>query len=263
MKRSNGQTAGTATDFDVLAAQVTVDNAKPAVIRSANDVRVARDRFAWLLAETADLDVAGSLETAPTPVPGYDEVLAKALQNRPELKELDAQLGINGELLKIAKAGNKPTVNFAATLGYRSIGLPTLSSSGRTWSAGLFAALPVFDGYRTKGQVIQAQSELSVVTIEEAKLRNAIALEVRTAVNAVTEAAEILAALAGTVKQAEQLLTLAEKGFELGVKTRLDVQDAQTNVSLARANLARAQRDYRVSRINLEWVAGTVGTWPK
>jgi HAE1 family hydrophobic/amphiphilic exporter-1 len=257
------KSAGTATDFDVLAAQVTVDNARPVVIRTANDVRVARDRLAWLLAETADLDVTGSLEATPGPVPGYDEVLAKALQNRPELGELDSQKAINDELLKIAKAGNKPTVSFAATLGYRSIGLPTLSSSGRTWSAGLFAALPIFDGYRTKGQVIQAQSNLSTVTIEATRVRNAIALEVRTALNAVAEAAEILAGTAGTVKQAEQLLALAEKGFELGVKTRLDVQDAQTNVSQARANLARAQRDYRVARVNLEWVAGTVGTWPK
>jgi HAE1 family hydrophobic/amphiphilic exporter-1 len=257
------QAAGTATDFDVLAAQVTVENARPVVIRSANDVRVARDRLAWLLAETADIDVTGSLDAAPTPVPGYDEVLARALRSRPELAELKSQIGISTELLKIAKAGDKPTVSFAAALGYRSISLPSVSSSGRTWSAGLFATMPIFDGNRTQGRVTQARSDLATVTIENEKLKNAIALEVRTALNAVAEAAEILAALQGTVKQAEQLLTLAEKGFELGVKTRLDVQDAQTNASQARANLARAQRDYRVARVNLEWVAGTVGTWPK
>ena len=64
------------------------------------------------------------------------------------------------------------------------------------------------------------------------------------------------------MKQAEQLLFLAEKGFELGVKTRLEVQDAELNVSAARANLARAQRDYRVARVNLEWVAGTLDGGP-
>ena len=233
------------------------------MIRAANDVRVARDRLAWLLAETADLDVTGSLDTTPTPVPNYDEVLAKALQNRPELAEIKSQMGIDGELLKIAKAGDKPTVSFGATVGYRSLGLPTISSSGHTWSATLFGSVPLFDGNRTQGQVMQAKSNLATATIESERLRNAIALEVRTALNAVAEAAEILSGTSGTVKQAEQLLTLAEKGFELGVKTRLDVQDAQTNVSLARANLARAQRDYRVARVNLEWVAGTVGSWPR
>jgi HAE1 family hydrophobic/amphiphilic exporter-1 len=51
---------------------------------------------------------------------------------------------------------------------------------------------------------------------------------------------------------------LAEKGFELGVKTRLEVQDAELNASNARLSLARAQRDYRVARVNLEWVSGTL-----
>ena len=65
-------------------------------------------------------------------------------------------------------------------------------------------------------------------------------------------------AASGTVSQAERLLSMAEKGFELGVKTRLEVQDAELNLSSARVNLAQAQRDYRVARVNLEWVAGTL-----
>jgi outer membrane protein TolC len=39
---------------------------------------------------------------------------------------------------------------------------------------------------------------------------------------------------------------------------RLEVQDAELNLAAARANLARAQRDYRVARVNLDWVSGTL-----
>ncbi len=46
----------------------------------------------------------------------------------------------------------------------------------------------------------------------------------------------------------------------MGVKTRLDVQDAELNLQAARASLARAQRDYRVARVNLAWVSGTIGS---
>jgi HAE1 family hydrophobic/amphiphilic exporter-1 len=253
------QSAGTATDFDVLAAQVVVGNARPAVIRGQNTVRIARDRLGFLLAETTrDVDVEGTLGTAPESLPVYADVLANALKSRPELTEIDSQQGIYSQLVTIAKAGDKPRLDFSASWGKRSLGLKTLSSSGTTWNAGLFATIPLFDGNRTKGQVAQARSNLATITIEEVKLREAIALEVRTAVNAVGEATEIMTALGGTVKQAERLLFLAEKGFELGVKTRLEVQDAELNLSAARANLARAQRDYRVARVNLDWVAGTL-----
>ena len=52
---------------------------------------------------------------------------------------------------------------------------------------------------------------------------------------------------------------MAEKGYELGVKTRLEVEDAQLNLMYARGNLAKAQRDLAVARVNVDWVAGTLG----
>ncbi len=258
-------TAGTATDFDVLAAQVAVDNAKPAVIRGTNAVRTARDRLALLLGEGArgiDVDVTGTLTATPGAAPSYDAVLAEALKNRAELAEIAAQRGIYGELVTIAQAGDKPRLDFSASWGLKSLGLKSASSSGTTWNAGLFASVPLFDGQRTKGQVAQARSELASLTIDELKLREGIGLEVRVAITQVNEAAEIVTALTATVTQAERLLFLAEKGFELGVKTRLEVQDAELNVSAARANLARAQRDYQVAKVNLDYVSGTIAPVP-
>jgi hydrophobic/amphiphilic exporter-1 (mainly G- bacteria), HAE1 family len=256
------QSAGTATDYDVLAAQVAVENARPAVIRGQNAVRVAKDQLRFLLADTSgdDIDVAGSLPATIDPIPGYDEVLARALQNRPELAELRDTRGVYGELVKIAAAAGKPRIDFSAAVGTRSLGQQALPSmvTGTTWNAGVIASVPVFDGNRTKGRVAQAESDLARSAQDEAKLRESMTLEVRTAVNAVKEAAEIVSALTGTVTQAERLLFLAEKGFELGVKTRLEVQDAELNLAAARANLARAQRDYRVARVTLDWVTGTL-----
>ena len=81
----------------------------------------------------------------------------------------------------------------------------------------------------------------------------------RDAVNAVRDAAEIIKALSGTVDRAERLLTMAEKGYEYGVKTKLEVDDAQLNVVQAKGNLARARRDYLVARVTYEWATGTLG----
>ncbi len=66
-------------------------------------------------------------------------------------------------------------------------------------------------------------------------------------------------ALADTVRQAERLLQMAEKGYEFGVKTRLDVDDAQLSVIEAKGNLATARRDYSVALVTYAWVRGTLG----
>jgi HAE1 family hydrophobic/amphiphilic exporter-1 len=252
------QSAGTATDYDVLAAQVAVENARPNVIRAQNLVRTTRLQLAYLLAETGEIDATGTLATPLEPVPPYQETVTRALANRPDLGELTNTRGIYNELVTIAKANDKPRVDFSAGWGAGWVGLKSVSSHGYLWNAGVFASVPLFDGYRTKGLVAQARSDLSRISLDEMKLRDAVALQVQGAIDAVKEASEIVTALSGTVTQAEKLLTLAEKGFELGVKTRLEVQDAELNLSNARLSLARAQRDYRVARVNLEWVMGTL-----
>jgi HAE1 family hydrophobic/amphiphilic exporter-1 len=227
------------------------------VIRSQNAVTLGKERLRWLMAAPpGDLDVAAVPAVVVEPAPDFETVLRQALTRRPELSELADQQSIYRELVTIAKAGDKPRVDFAAGFGKRNLWLPSISSNGTTWSATVFATVPIFDGLRTKGRVAQALSDLSRATQDELKVRDGIALQVRTAVDAVREASDILTALGSTIRQAERLLFLAEKGFELGVKTHLEVQDAQLNVLQAKGNLARAEREYRVARVNLEWVAG-------
>ena len=216
------------------------------------------ERLRFLLADPDPLDVAGTLDTPVEAAPDYDAVVERALANRPELVETRTQLGIYKELVTIAKAGNKPRLDFSGSWGRRSLALKTLSSDGTTWTAGIFATVPIFDGFRTKGQVLQAETDRARFSLDDLKLKDSISVEARVAIDQAVEATGILSALGSTVKQAERLLFLAEKGFELGVKTRLEVQDAEFNLSTARANLALARRDYRVALVNLEWVMGTL-----
>jgi outer membrane protein TolC len=265
---------GTATDYDVLAAEVAVKNAQPEVIRSANSVRLTRERLQFLLGKNAgQVDVLGDLRTFPAPVPEYDALLSVALRRRPEIQNQEITLTIQEELVTIAKAGDKPSVSFSGSFG-RTFSSTDSSFSGAggsfnstepfnadstDWSAGLILSFPLFDGFRTKGQVAQAKSNLESSRIDMGRLKESICIEAQMALDQVYEALKILNALEGTAQQAQRLLTMAEKGFEYGVKTRLDVDDAQLNLSAARGNLARASRDYLVAQTNLQWVQGVLG----
>lgn len=133
------------------------------------------------------------------------------------------------------------------------------AGEGQAWNAGVYFSFPFFDGLRTQGKVLQAKTDVSNLKIDEAKLLDSIALQVRDALNYYREAEEIVQALSGTVRQAERLLAMAEKGFAYGVKTQLEVDDAQLNVTRAKSNLAQAFRDYLVALVTLEWVRGTLG----
>jgi HAE1 family hydrophobic/amphiphilic exporter-1 len=255
---------GVATDYDLLAAEVAVQNARPELIRTAHSIRTARERLRFLLGpDQPELEVTGRIEATPEQLPGFDESLAVALAKRPELADQKLRIGINQELVTIANADDKPRLDLKGTAGWHQLEVsnpgPVRQSDGPAWSAGIYLTFPFFDGMRSRGRTLQARSELRTSQLQEQQLRDAITIELRTARYILAESAEIITALTGTVRQAERLLQMAEKGFEYGVKTRLEVDDAQTNLLRAQNELARANRDYLAARINLGWVMGVAG----
>ncbi|HEX2966165.1 MAG TPA: TolC family protein [Syntrophorhabdaceae bacterium] len=250
---------GVATEYDMLAARVAVENAKPDTIRTENQIRTTRERVRFLLGIEEEIDVAGRLDSAIEQPEKYEQAFENARKKRPELAELRNRLGLYSELVTVAAAGNKPRVDLKASTGYRDLHLGHNDLDGKTWSVGLGLTFPFFDGFRTQGKVAQAKSDISSLKIDEAKMLDSISLQIRDAVNGVREAGDIVLGLGGTVSQAQRLLDMAQKGYEYGVKTRLDVEDAELNLSRARGNLSRAYRDYRVARVNLTWSEGILG----
>ena len=235
------------------------------MIRTRNRVSDARERLAFVLGiQGREVDVVGSLTSAaPTAAPAYAAALAAAIANRPELAELRKNRAMAEELVRISRAGDKPRLDLGADAGYRAIDMDGKTGDGTAWSAGLQLTWPVFDGGRTKGAVQRTESDARSIGLEEQRFLDALALETRTGVDAVREAAAIVEALGGTVVEAERLLAMAEKGFELGVKVRLDVDDAQLNLVQARAGLARGRRDLAAAQVNLKWITGELSPAPQ
>lgn len=250
---------GVGTDFDVLVSRVAMENARPEIIRTANLIQQSRMKFAFQMGLSNEkVDGRGTLKADIGNYPPYEESIQTALKNRPELKEFQHRIGIAEELVKINNAYDKPRVDFKAGYGWQDLILENAQADGPAWTVGLVLTYPFFDGLRARGKVAQSKSDLASIKIEESKFIDSVILLVRDAVNRVKEAGEIVKGLTGTVTQAETLLSLAEKGFQFGVKTRLEVEDAQLNQVQAKLDLARAKRDYLVAQVNLEWTMGVL-----
>lgn len=254
---------GTATDYDVLAAEVALRNARPEVIRTENQIRIVRERLRYILALNEELDVTGSLDTRLLPCPTYEHVVDRAKKNRPELADLRHRVKMSAELVKVANAGDKPRLDARGGYGWRNLEVVDQKSDGPAWSIGVQLSFPIFDGLRTRGRVAQAKSDQRRLQIEESRQTDAIALEARDTLNSVKEAEEIVRSMSGTVALAERLLVMSENGYVLGVKIRLEVDDAEFNLLQAKGNLSRAKRNYLLSLTQLDWVMGILGENPE
>ncbi len=238
--------AGVVNEFEVIRARVDVANARTPVIQARNRVRQAKAQLNNLLArdQSAPIEADGVLEQVSLENLTLEEVVARAVAQRPELASLRIGRDIAEKNLEIARAGDKPEVNVAAEYGFATQKFEHLNADRERWAAGVTLQMPLFDGWRTRGQVAQARSQIQDVQIAAAKLRESITLEAKVALDALQEAEEIISAAKLNIEEAQKALELAETSYRYGVAILLDVTDAQLALTSARVDYATALRNY-------------------
>jgi HAE1 family hydrophobic/amphiphilic exporter-1 len=242
--------AGVVNEFEVIRARVDVANARTPVIQARNQVRQAKARLNNLLArnQAAPIEAEGTLEHLPMEDLTLDQVIERAVAQRPELEALRIGRDIAEKNLEIARAGDKPEVNLDAAYGFATQEFEHLNTDREQWSAGMSLKLPLFDGWRTRGQVAQARSQIQDVQLATAQLRESITLDAKVALDAMHEAEDIISAAALNIEEAQKALELAETSYRYGVAILLDVTDAQLALTAARVDYATSLRNYMSAR---------------
>jgi HAE1 family hydrophobic/amphiphilic exporter-1 len=242
--------AGVVNEFEVIRARVDVANTKIPVIRTRNDVRQAGDLLNNLLArpQGSPVELIGELEYVPIKGLTLAAVVDRAIRQRPELASLRVGREIAEKTVKIARAEDKLEVNLQAEYGYATEQFENLNAKRERWGAGVVFSLPLFDGWRTRGRVAQAWSEMRDVEIALNQLRDNITLEAKAALDLLEAAEEGINATSLNIGQAETALELAETSYQYGVATFLDVTDAQLSLAIARRDHAEALQVYMVAK---------------
>ncbi|MCK7541407.1 MAG: TolC family protein [Marinilabiliales bacterium] len=123
---------GMASKFDLLRSEVQVANLKPQAIRARNSVDVAALGLKTVCGIDLDtpIEVKGELVAPPLDGEARD-IVAEALDQRPELRQLDYQRGMAGEMLKMARGALLPTL---ALGGQYNVWSDALNLRKGTWS---------------------------------------------------------------------------------------------------------------------------------
>jgi len=256
--------AGTVPRFNVLRAEVELANARPRLIRTKNDHRLAKNNLVNLLGynvpkevwEDVPLQLTGKLDAEPYEIE-LPSAIAQAMSKRPELGVLGKAEQLRREELQNARAGYLPSAQVFAGYGSRNTQFSTdLSRHVSGWNAGAQFSWDIFDGLLTRGKVKQARSLQEKARYELADATRRIELEVRTAYSNFIEAKEVLESQKKVVEQAEEALRLANARADAGSGTQLDVLSAQTALTEARSTQVQALHDYDVARVRLERALG-------
>lgn len=165
----------------------------------------------------ADYDVVGEFEYRPLTMT-VDELQARALQNRPDLRA--AVLGVNAanSQYSLAKANGKQDPTFSANYSHVN------GISGLTWSFSI--PLAIFD--RNQGNI--AQTRVAIRQAEETQKATGgqVLTDVRDAYEAVQENGRIAAVFQETyLEVAQKSRDISEYAYRRGALALLDFLDAE------------------------------------
>ena len=254
---------GVATRSDGLSVDVKVNEAEMMLTKVNDGLVLSR----MLLCQTIGLPVNEQIVlpeekaenvTAAALAPRLD--VAQALENRPELRQLENMADMSRQATNILKAGNLPMV--ALTGGY-SVSNPNVLNGFEKkfagfWNVGVLVRVPIWNWGDVMYKVRASKGATAILNLELEEAKEKIELQATQTAYQMEEANKRLAMAETSVKRADENLRTANLGFSEGVITPTTVMEAQTAWLQAKSQQIDAEIDVRLSQVNLKKVMGTL-----
>jgi outer membrane protein TolC len=245
---------GTVPKYDVTKAEVDLSNARLNLIKAQNSIRLA---FAALnngmgVPDAPEYQIEDNLSFEKYEI-AFEDALARAYQNRPDLKSMTAKRQAGESSITLAKKGFLPQL--AGTAGYDFGGYSFPLQRG--WNIGMTLNLSLFSGFLTVYQVEESKANLKALRANEESLRQSVFLDVQQAYLNLKQAEEVIPVAELTVTQAQENYDIASGTYSEGLGDPIQVADAGIALSSAKAAHVQALYDYKVARSSLEKAMGS------
>ena len=196
---------GKAPQSDVLRAQMALTRLSERLIELEEERDNARAQLNALIGRPPDeaIEIAGSY-AVPATLPAIEELERTAIEHRPELAALRAQVAKSRDIGMLTRLAMKP--DFTIGLGYML--MPAGSSSRNAYMAELSMSLPWLNRERHDGEAKQADAATDVSQSELDARVSTVFLEIRQA------QIEVLAAEKRVRLYRDTLLPEAEASFK-------------------------------------------------
>ena len=247
--------AGLSPEIDMLRAQVELTFRKEQLIAAKNDDSTARLNLARVigLPDGQPFTLTTAMPFEPLEGITLEKALADALANRPDYKAAQAAVRAAEERRRAIEAERWPSLSFEGNYG--DIGLNPSESHG-TFLAQVSLKVPVFQGRRVHGELIQADAQLKQKQQQLENLKGQISYDVRTALMNLETAAQQVAATKSNVGLAQQTLTQARDRFQSGVTDNIEVIQAQEAVASADEAYITSLYQYNLAKVALARAVG-------
>jgi outer membrane protein len=251
---------GTATITDTHEAQARYDLIVAQELVAANNLEVKQRTLQQLInGNVTQLNVLGAAFKLESPSPAdVQKWVADAQQGNYQIALSQATYQLAEQEVARNRGGHLPTLDAVGNYTKNSGCTFTICGDTRNTSIGLQLNLPLFQGGATQSRWREAEANREKAKQDLENTRRNVELQTRQAYLGVVSGIAQVQALQQALKSSESLLEASKLGQEVGVRTSLDVLNAQQQLFSTRRDLYQAQYNYLVSHLSLKAAAGSL-----
>lgn len=251
---------GSATITDTLEAQARFDLTGSQQIAAQNNLEIKRSALQQLInAMPKDLKPLGKEIKLEAPQPAdMDKWVETAQSGNLQLAIAQASAEIADKEVVRNRGGHYPTVDLVANYSKNSTG-GVMSNDTTSKSVGVQLNMPLFQGGAVNSKWREAEANRERARQELENARRNVALQTRQAYLGVVSGIAQVQALQQALASSVSVLDASKLGHEVGVRTNLDVLNAQQQLYSTRRDLYQAQYNYLVSELQLKAAVGSLG----
>ena len=257
---SNKFKLGTASEYDVLRANVAVTNLEPSILEADNSINQCLLQLKVLMG----MDVRANVAPGLTLEQYKDEMLRYApidttLAMNSDLRKVDIQTEYLKKALDVQKAAWYPTLTGSVNYMWNSMsnGNPFQNFQWSGYStAGLTLSFPLFTGGQRYYKQKQAEVSLREMKWQRENLERSLGMQVKTQLDHIDKSLVQISSNEGGVRQAEKAKDIMQKSFKIGAASFIQLRDTEDSLMSARLAYYQAIYDYLVAQSNLELVLG-------
>ncbi|NTW59249.1 MAG: TolC family protein [Nitrospirae bacterium] len=247
---------GSKPRYDVTRAEVEVNNARLGLINAKNGVRIRTIALnnAMGIDPGKATEIVEALPAVPV-LPTLEQAQLDALQSRPDMKRMEADIAAARARLTAEQANYLPTLSANAAYHWANgstemgpfLGTMFKGDVQDSWNAGIMLTLPLFQGGLTKGRVAEARANVLALEAQRDSVKQSILLEVNQAFADLESAAARVEVMEKTLQKARENLDIAQGRYKAGVGPYIEVTDAQLSSVNAETDRIKALYDYHLA----------------
>lgn len=254
---------GEGTLTDVNDAQAKYDGSLAQELEATSNLEIAKRSMERIIGRPApELSPLAANKPDPlSPNPNkLDQWVEWTILGNPAIQAQRFAMDVARQ--EVAKAGSdhKPTLDLIASRT-KSESENNVSINNRydTRAIGVQLSIPLYSGGYASANVRQAEAGLRKAEQQLESATRKATLDARQQFLSVNTGVAQINAYQQAVASSEAALLSTRKGFQAGIRTSVDILNAQHQIYLAKRDLAKARYSYMMSWLKLKAAVGTLG----